>query len=120
MAGNSSRSKGSAFERLIREHFASLQQADPRRWQVTHRSRSRQPGADLVVWHANTLELVIECKNHQSVKLAEWWQQTVDQAGERGGGAPLLIHKRRGHTAAEDQWVTMSLGSLQQLLEDLA
>lgn len=119
MAGNMSRNKGRIFEKLIRTFFEERQAGDPRRWQVTHRSRSREPGPDIVVWHGNKLELVIECKNDRTLAMSAMWRQAWEQAHSRGGGHAVVIHKRHGETRADDQWVTMTLDAFCALLEDV-
>ena len=116
---NTSRRKGASFEALVRKFFEERTRIDPRRWQITHRSQSRQPGADLVVWVGNRNELVIECKNNASMSPAQMWRQATDQRDARGGGHPVVIHKHRGQGDAGMQWVTMTLDAFEGLLSDL-
>lgn len=119
MGGKMSRNKGRLFENLIRKYFEGRSAWDPHRWQVTHRSAARQPGADIVVWAGNRAELVVECKNDRNLSMAAMWRQAAEQSFKRGGGHPLVVHKRHGETGAEEQWVTMTLEAFTDLIDDL-
>lgn len=55
----------------------------------------------------------IELKDQARVRLAEWFKQAKDQAGEK---IPVLIWKRTGKAQAEDQWVLLDLAGFTRLL----
>lgn len=66
-------------------------------------------GADIVT----DFPMVIEVKNEKSIRLSDWWRQAQEQAGD---DLPVVVHKRRGFTQAEQWWVTMDLQTLLALV----
>jgi Holliday junction resolvase len=61
----------------------------------------------------------IECKNHKSWRVQEWWRQTVTQAdGEQAGTLPLLIVKWPGASDVGESLAVMRLSDLAPLLGD--
>lgn len=60
--------------------------------------------------------VVIECKNTSRPSLATWASEVEIERGNDDAIAGLIVHKRHGKGAAEDQWVTLTLGDLVALL----
>ena len=60
------------------------------------------------------LPIVIECKNHQSMALADWMNQ-AERSGERVGKMHAVVHKRRGKNARK-AYVTQDLEQYAQIL----
>ena len=60
--------------------------------------------------------VVVECKDHNRLDLAGWWAEAEAERGNDDAGAALVMHKRRGKSAAADQWVTLTLGELVALI----
>lgn len=104
--GRGARIKGAAFARQIRQHFE----------QLGHHTMARQAGEDGDdITLVGTPWLSIECKNHTRTDLPGWWNQAASQC--RPGQIPVVIHKRFGRQAAGDQWVTLTVDTLNQLIE---
>lgn len=72
--------------------------------------------------------VVIECKNVRKVALGPWWAEACTEARHLAdaltakGRAPRGVHamvvtKRHGMSAGEDQWVVMPVWQLVALLE---
>ena len=106
MGGATSRRKGNVAELAV---VHALQRAG---WQaITSRAAlgGTRKGADIVT----DFPMVVEVKNEKSMRLADWWKQAVEQAGD---DLPVVVHKRRGFSQAEDWWVTMNLATLLALV----
>jgi len=58
--------------------------------------------------------VVLECKNHRKMELAEWVEQ-ANRSGERAGLLAAVVHKRRGKHARKS-YVTMELDQFIPLL----
>lgn len=97
--GRTSRTKGRAFQSMIRDH---LHDAGLR---VIEEGGTGLAGGDLMLITRLGL-LAVECKSGRT-QLATDWKQTVEQA--EGDDVPVLVHKRHGKAAPGEQWVTMSL-----------
>jgi hypothetical protein len=61
-------------------------------------------------------EYVIEAKNAKRLCLSEWAMEAQAEAGNAGVPYWVLVHKRVGRTAPEDQWATMTFGNLLALV----
>ena len=108
MSGSTSRRKGNRAEVEV---AAALRRAG---WEaVTSRAANgTQGGADLIT----DFPMVVEIKNVARTDLSGWWKQAQEQAGD---DLPVVIHKRVGHSQAENWWVCMDLYTLLQLVERL-
>lgn len=98
------RNKGIRYQRFIRGWFAE-NGFDP---------LARPGGED-----GDDLRLLgmpwfsIELKGQSRMRLAEWFNQATEQAGDK---IPILIWKRTGKAQAADQWVQMDLQGFTRLL----
>lgn len=61
---------------------------------------------------------VFECKNHQRLNLSGWITELMEEIRNARGNIGCLVHKKRGTTSAEDQYATLPLGMLVQLLKE--
>lgn len=65
--------------------------------------------------------IVIEAKNHQRMELADWVAQADAEAGNADKRFPdvlggVVVHKRRGKGQPADQYVTLTLDTLLNIL----
>lgn len=60
--------------------------------------------------------VVIECKNHNRLELAQWVKEAETERGNADAHAAVVVHKRRGKGDPADQYVTMTLRDLAVLL----
>jgi hypothetical protein len=110
VSGATSRRKGNRAEVEV---VAALKRAG---WAAVTSRNARdgtQGGADVIT----DFPMVIEVKSVARMDLSGWWRQAQDQAGE--DELPVVIHKRVGHSKAEDWWVCMDMHTLLRLVERL-
>lgn len=101
--------KGAAFVKLVADYLRET-------WGFEVMVRAKgEDGDDMLVAELHRISFEVKCQD--KTDLAGWMAQAKDQAG--GKRYPVVIHKRRARAAAEDQWVTMELGSFVQLLEEM-
>ena len=100
---------GSRFERLIADHLND-------RLYGLHVDRQVKTGAcdsgDISGVHLSGKRIAIECKNVARMDLPKWTREAHTEAGNIGGAAGVVIHKRHGNGKPEDQWVTMTVTDL--------
>lgn len=99
--------KGAAFVKLVADYLREVHD-----YEVMVRAKGEE-GDDMLV--AQLAHISFEMKCHDAMDLAGWMKQAKDQAGEKR--FPVVVHKRRARSAAEDQWVTMELGTFIRLVE---
>jgi hypothetical protein len=97
------RAIGTAFETAVVRVFQELGFAE------AERNVLNSPNGDI-----KNMPIVIECKNHRKMELAEWIDQ-ANRSGERTGLLSAVVHKRRGKHARKS-YVTMELDQFIQLL----
>ena len=105
----SAKAAGSRFERLIADHLNE-------RLYGLSVDRQVKTGAldsgDIAGVHLAGRRLAIECKNVTRLDLPKWTREAHAEAGNIGGAAGVVIHKRHGNGKPEDQWVTMTVTDL--------
>lgn len=105
----SAKAAGARFERLIADHL------DARLYGL-HVDRQVKTGSrdsgDIAGVHLAGRRIAIECKNVTRMDLPKWTREAHTEAGNIGGAAGLVIHKRHGRSKPEDQWVTMTVTDL--------
>jgi hypothetical protein len=61
---------------------------------------------------------VFECKNHKRTDLAGWLSELNIEVGNAGSTVGAVIHKKRGTIEGAEQYATLPLGMLVQLLRE--
>lgn len=108
----SARAAGTSFETLIVKHLAAV--IDDR---IERRAKSgANDRGDISGWRYAGKRIVIECKNTNRLELGTWITEAEVERLNDDAQVGMVIHKRRGKGAAEDQYVTMTLGDLVRLL----
>ena len=106
---NPQKAKGSAFERLVCDYLAQSVPCE------------RIPaGATLDRGDLWTPSAAIQCKNHRTLSLGAWMDQTVDQQANARKPLHALAIKRKGTTAPSAQLVVMTLEQFRSILTGLA
>lgn len=102
---NPQKAKGSAFERLVCDYLA---QAVP---------CERIPaGATLDRGDLWTPLAAIQCKNHRTLSLGAWIDQTLEQQQNASKALHALTIKRKGTTDPASQLVVMTLAQFRTIL----
>lgn len=105
----SAKAAGSRFERLIADYLNDRLYGLNVDRQV--KTGARDSG-DIAGVHLAGKRIAIECKNVTRMDLPRWTREAHTEAGNIGGAAGLVIHKRHGNGKPEDQWVTMTVTDL--------
>lgn len=105
----SAKAAGSRFERLIADHLNDRLYGLSVDRQV--KTGGRDSG-DIAGVHLAGKRIAIECKNVTRLDLPKWVREAHTEAGNIGGAAGVVIHKRHGNGKPEDQWVTMTVTDL--------
>ena len=106
---NPQKVKGSAYERSISDYLNSC-------GFTTERTR--------VGWADDRGDIhgisgfTIECKNHKTMALAGWVSELIVECGNAGTAVGAVVHKKRGVTDAGEQYATLPLRMLVQLLKE--
>lgn len=102
----SAKAAGARFERLIADYLDD-------RLHGLHVDRQVKTGVhdsgDIAGVHLAGRRIAIECKNVTRMDLPKWTREAHTEAGNIGGAAGVVIHKRHGNGKPEDQWVTMTV-----------
>lgn len=102
---NPQKAKGSSFERLICSYLAEAIDCE------------RIPaGATLDRGDLWTPSAAIQCKNHRSLSLGAWLDQTRQQQANAAKALHFLIVKRKGVTDPAEQFAICSTHQLRTLL----
>lgn len=121
MSGAASRRKGREYEAFVRREFPTLLNGMSD-ITIAQKNRAGYDGDDVQITVVKDelypeLDVVIsgECKNQNRMSLAEWVNQSVEQAPE--GEVPVVIHKRKGKGKLVDHYVTMRVRDFIDILE---
>ena len=106
--------KGSAYERLIVDYLRN---------QGFNVDRTRAGWADdrgdvHGIQHPVLGSFTVECKNHKAMELAGWLAELDREVAANGGGLGAVVHKKRGDATGENQYATLPLWMLVQLLTE--
>jgi hypothetical protein len=105
---NPQKRKGSAFERLIADYLAERIPCE------------RIPaGATLDRGDLWTPSCAIQAKCCRTLSLGAWLRDAMEQQVNAGKRLHALVVKRKGTTAAADQFVVMSLQQFRELLGEV-
>ena len=108
----SARQAGAAFERTIADYLAT--HVDDR---IDRRvKRGTNDRGDIGGLRHMGQRVVVECKNTTRPNLAGWMREAQTERGNDDANAALIVHKRHGRGASEDQWVLTTLGELVALI----
>lgn len=106
---NSSKAKGSKFERLIADYL--IERGFPCERIPAGATADR---GDL--WVPVIEFPTIDCKNHARPQLGAWVDRAYEQADNAGRVAGVVVHKRHGVADPAEQFVTTSLAMFLRLL----
>jgi len=109
---NPQKQKGSAYERVI-VRYLTLQGFEVER---TRAGWSDDRGDIHGLVHPVLGNFTIECKNQKQMDLSGWLTELEREREANGGGLGAVVHKKRGETFAENQYATLPLWMLVQLL----
>ncbi|MFJ9315783.1 hypothetical protein ACIRN4_16455 [Pimelobacter simplex] len=108
----SARAAGTRFERSIANALAEhVDDRIDRRVKTGNKDRG-----DIGGLRYAGRRIVIECKDVSRLNLAGWVDEAEIEAGNDDALVGLVVHKRRGHGDALDQYVTCTLRDLIALL----
>lgn len=111
---SSQKIKGSAFERTIVTFL--------RAWGfLVDRTRAgwKDDRGDVHgLTHPILGPFTIECKNHKTMALSQWFSELDREIAANGKGLGAIVHKRRGVTDPALQYATLPFGMLVQLLKE--
>lgn len=109
---NRSKQRGTAFETLIKTYLQEQWSPDIDRLPLSGAFDRGDIGNFRVGGHLVALEL----KNHSRLDLGTWIAEAQKEATHYGALAGAVIHKRRGKGQAGDQYVTLVLRDLLDVL----
>lgn len=108
----SAKKAGTAFETLVATYLsAHVDDRIERRTKTGAKDRGDISG----LRHMGE-RIVIECKSTARLDLAGWAAEVNVERGNDDAVAGLVVHKRHGVGAVDQQWVTCTLGNLVALL----
>ena len=110
---NPQKTKGSAYERLIKDGLADAGYDDAER---TRAGWSDDRGDIHGISHPVLGAFTFECKNHKALNLAGWVAELDRERHANGGGLGAVVHKKKGETTAAQQYATLPFWMLVQLL----
>lgn len=110
----SARKAGTEFERVIASYLAAELEDD----RIERRARTgAKDRGDITGMRVHGQRMVIECKNvADRLALPAWTDEAHVEAGNDDALVGVVVHKRRGVSAAGWQWVSMTVDDLLALL----
>lgn len=109
----SAKAAGSRFERVIADSLAAhVDSRVDRRVKTGAKDKGDIGGLRSV----DGERVVVECKDVAKLNLSGWVNEADIERGNDDAIAGVVIHKRRGHADALDQYVSMTLRDLIALL----
>jgi hypothetical protein len=106
---NPQKNKGSAYERSIVDYLRQCGFRVDRTRAGWTDDRGDIHGVDGFTW---------ECKNHRAINLSGWISELLVECKNAGTELGAVVHKKRGTTNGEDQYATLPLWMLVQLLKE--
>ena len=100
--------KGATFEQDTADYLAAALGDDRIERRVKHGTNDR---GDIAGLRIHGKRVVVECKNHKRMVLAEWVDEAETERGNDDAEYGIVIHKRRGCGKAKfgGNYVTMTL-----------
>lgn len=111
---NPRKEKGSAYERSIVKYLRDCGFTVDR----TRAGWSDDRGDIHGVSDANGKPFTFECKNHRRDNLPGWIVELEREIANAGGNLGVVVHKKHGTTNPEEQYATLPLGMLVQLIKE--
>ena len=110
----SAKKAGATFERQVADYLATELDDD----RIDRRVKNgRNDRGDIAgVRTVRGARVVIEAKNVRQMSLGTWMTEAEVEAGNDDSQYPVVVHKAHGKGQAEDQYVTMRLGTFARLL----
>ena len=106
--------KGSSYERDIVGYFNDQGYNCER----TRAGWSDDRGDVHGVSHRILGNFTVECKNQKAMDLSGWLNELERERHANGGGLGAVVHKKRGEASPENQYATLPLWMLVQLLKE--
>lgn len=106
---NPQKAKGSAYERSIVDYLRQQGFTVERTRAGWADDRGDIHGINRFTW---------ECKNQKTMALAGWVDELIVECANAGTDIGAVVHKRRGKTDAGEQYATMPLRMLIQLIKE--
>ena len=112
---NPSKRKGTSFEVLIRDYFID-QTGDDRIVRLA--LAGVKDCGDIANFRIGDSKIAVECKATDEYRssLAGWVKEAEREAENLGALASIVVHKRKGKGAAQDQYVTLTVGDFFRVL----
>lgn len=107
-----SKQKGTAFERLVADGLRDALGDDRIDRLVLHGSQDK---GDVTPLRNPFGLVVVECKNVRQMALAQWVGEAETERGNADADAAVVIHKRVGKGAFDEQYVTMRVKDFLQI-----
>ena len=101
--------KGSNYERLIVEYLREHGYRVDRTRAGWSDDRGDIHGVEGFTW---------ECKNQKAINLSGWIRELLDECANAGTELGAVVHKKRGVAEPGEQYATMPLRMLMQLLKE--
>lgn len=100
--------KGATFEQDTSDYLAAALGDDRIERRVKHGTNDR---GDIAGLRIHGKRVVVECKNHKRMELAEWVDEAETERGNDDANYGIVVHKRRGCGKAKfgGNYVTMTL-----------
>lgn len=100
--------KGATFEQDTADYLAAALGDDRIERRVKHGTNDR---GDIAGLRIHGKRVVVECKNHKRMEIAEWVDEAETERGNDDAEYGIVIHKRRGCGKAKfgGNYVTMTL-----------
>lgn len=100
--------KGATFEQDTSDYLAAALGDDRIERRVKHGTNDR---GDIAGLRIHGKRVVVECKNHRRMELAEWVDEAEIERGNDDADYGIVVHKRRGCGKAKfgGNYVTMTL-----------
>lgn len=100
--------KGATFEQDTADYLAAALGDDRIERRVKHGTNDR---GDIAGLRIHGKRVVVECKNHKRMELAEWVDEAETERGNDDADYGIVVHKRRGCGKAKfgGNYVTMTL-----------
>jgi hypothetical protein len=109
----SARQAGTRFERQIADYLKDQLDDD----RIDRRvKRGNQDRGDIAGIRIHGQRIVAECKDTARPSLGPWIRETETERGNDDALAGIIIHKRTGHGAPGDQFVTLTLRDFAAIL----